>query len=73
MLRNFYSRIRRNYRDPIDMQTVLVNTFHMNSISPVLHKVRTLIASKLSPYFRQPPVIRRSIAIQLEFPWLSKR
>ena len=50
-----------------------MNTFHMNSISPVLHKVRQIIANKLSPYVRQPPVIRRPIAIQLEFPWLSKR
>ena len=45
----------------------------MNAIQPVLQRVRKIIASKLSPYFRQPPVIRRSITIQLEFPWLSKR
>lgn len=45
----------------------------MNSIPPVLRKVRKLIAVKFSPHFRQPPVIRRKIAIQLEFPWLSKR
>ena len=45
----------------------------MNSIPPALHKVFKIIASKLSLHFRQPPVIRRSIAIQLEFPWLSKR
>ncbi len=45
----------------------------MNAIPPVLSKVRKLIAHKLSPYFRPRPVIRRSIAIQLEFPWLSKR
>lgn len=45
----------------------------MNSIPPVLHKVRKLIETIVFPYFRRPPVIRRSIAIQLEFPWLSKR
>lgn len=45
----------------------------MNTIPPVIHKVRKILASKFSPYFRQPPVIRRTIAIQLEFPWLSKR
>jgi hypothetical protein len=45
----------------------------MNAIPLVLHKVRKIILHKLSPYLRQPPVIRRSIAIQLEFPWLSKR
>jgi hypothetical protein len=45
----------------------------MNSITPVLHKVRKIITTKLSPCFRQPQVIRRPIAIQLEFPWLSKR
>ncbi len=45
----------------------------MNSIPPVLRKVRKLIASTFSPHFRQPPVIRRTITVQLEFPWLSKR
>ena len=45
----------------------------MNTIPPILQKVRKMIATKLSPYFRQPPVIRRNITIQLEFPWLSKR
>lgn len=45
----------------------------MNAIPLVLRKVRKLISSRFAPYFRQPPVIRRSIAIQLEFPWLSKR
>jgi hypothetical protein len=45
----------------------------MNSIPPVLHKVRKILVTKLSPYFRQPQVIRRPIAVQLEFPWLSKR
>jgi hypothetical protein len=45
----------------------------MNAIPLVLDKVRKIIRHKLSPYLRQPPVIRRSIAIQLEFPWLSKR
>ena len=50
-----------------------MNTHHMNSIPPVLRKVRKIIATKLSPYFRPQPVIRRRIAIQLEFPWLSKR
>jgi len=48
----------------------------MNSLPPVLpvlHKVRKLIAIKFSPYFRPTPVIRRKIAVQLEFPWLSKR
>ena len=54
-------------------EMVHVNTFHMNSIPPVIQKVRKVIATKLSPYFRQRPVIRRTIAIQLEFPWLSKR
>jgi len=56
--------------------SVHVNTFHMNSLPPVLpvlHKVRKLIAIKFSPYFRPTPVIRRKIAVQLEFPWLSKR
>ncbi|GAA5127573.1 hypothetical protein JIN84_08500 [Luteolibacter yonseiensis] len=45
----------------------------MNSIPPVLYKVRKIIATKLTPYFRQPQVIRRPISVQLEFPWLSKR
>jgi hypothetical protein len=45
----------------------------MNVIQPVLQQFRKIIATKLSPYLRQPPVIRRNIAIQLEFPWLSKR
>ena len=45
----------------------------MNSIPPILHKVRKAISVKFSPFFRHPPVIRRTIAIQLEFPWLSKK
>jgi len=45
----------------------------MNSIPPVLHKVRKIIATKFSPYLKQRQVIRRPITVQLEFPWLSKR
>ena len=45
----------------------------MNSLSPLITKVRKLIETKLSPYYRPRPVIRRRIAVQLEFPWLSKR
>jgi len=45
----------------------------MNSLPPVLHKIRKLIETLVYPYIRRRPVIRRSIAIQLEFPWLSKR
>ncbi len=45
----------------------------MNTFLPLIARVRKLIETKFSPYLRQPPVIRRSIAIQLEFPWLSKR
>lgn len=45
----------------------------MNTFQPLISRVRKFIESKLSMHFRQPPVIRRSIAIQLEFPWLSKR
>ena len=45
----------------------------MNTVPLVLQKVYKIIATKLSPYLRQPPVIRRSITVQLEFPWLSKR
>jgi hypothetical protein len=45
----------------------------MNTFSPLITKVRRLIESKLSPYYRPRPVIRRTIAVQLEFPWLSKR
>lgn len=45
----------------------------MNAIPPVLTKVRKIIATRLSPFLRQPQVIRRPIAVQLEFPWLSKR
>lgn len=45
----------------------------MNVLPLALHKFRKIVSHKLAPYLRQPPVIRRSIAIQLEFPWLSKR
>ena len=45
----------------------------MNTFLPLIARIRKLIETKFSPHFRQPPVIRRSIAIQLEFPWLSKR
>jgi hypothetical protein len=45
----------------------------MNSIPPVIRKVRKVIAVRFSTHFRQPPVIRRKIAVQLEFPWLAKR
>ncbi len=45
----------------------------MNTFLPLIARVRKLIETKFSLHFRQPPVIRRSIAIQLEFPWLSKR
>ena len=57
----------------VDRQSVHVNTFLMNTFLPLIARVRKLIETKFSPRFRQPPVIRRSIAIQLEFPWLSKR
>lgn len=45
----------------------------MNTFMPLIVRVRKLIETKLSPYFGHPPVIRRRIAVQLEFPWLSKR
>ncbi|MEY3896150.1 MAG: hypothetical protein RLZZ214_1670 [Verrucomicrobiota bacterium] len=45
----------------------------MNSISPIVAKLLRAIEIKLSPYFRQRPVIRRRLEQQLEFPWLSKR
>ncbi len=45
----------------------------MNSFLPLIARVRKLLETKVFPHFRQPPVIRRKIAVQLEFPWLSKR
>ena len=66
---NFLANLHRS----IDRQLVHVNTFPMNTFLPLIARVRKLIESKFSLHFRQPPVIRRSIAIQLEFPWLSKR
>jgi hypothetical protein len=45
----------------------------MNTLTPLLAKVLKVIERKFSPYFRQPPVIRRRLEQQLEFPWLSKR
>ena len=46
---------------------------HMNTLPPVIRKVRKLISTRLSPLTRQPQIIRRPISVQLEFPWLSKR
>lgn len=45
----------------------------MNTFIPLLERFRKLVEIKLAPYTRPRPVIRRSIAVQLEFPWLSKR
>ena len=57
----------------LDRRIVHENTFLMNTLMPLVARVRKLIESKLVPYLGQPPVIRRKIAVQLEFPWLSKR
>jgi hypothetical protein len=57
----------------IDSRIVHVNSLRMNIIYPLLAKALRLLETKLSPYFRQPPVIRRPIQEQLEFPWLTKR
>ncbi len=45
----------------------------MNTIYPFFARALQLFETKLIPYFRKPPVIRRPIQEQLEFPWLTKR
>ncbi len=45
----------------------------MNTISLLIAKFLKAIETRISPYFRQQPVIRRRLEQQLEFPWLSKR
>ncbi len=36
-------------------------------------KLLKALETRIFPFFRQPPVIRRRLEQQLEFPWLSKR
>jgi hypothetical protein len=50
-----------------------VNTSRMNAIPPIISKVRKLLATKVSPYFKPHPPRRPRIEVQLEFPWRSKR
>lgn len=45
----------------------------MNTFPPVIAKLLKALETRISPFFRQPPVIRRRLEQQLEFPWLSKR
>ncbi len=57
----------------LDTGIVHANTLHVNTILPLISCVRKLIEAKLPPPFRQPPVRRRQIEIQLVFPWHPKR
>lgn len=46
-----------------------MNTRLVNTILPLLSKVRALLESRLRPQ----PFRRRRIEVQLEFPWSPKR
>ena len=52
---------------------VHVNTFLMNAIQPVISKVRKVLVTRLSPYFKPVLPRRPRIEVQLEFPWQPKR
>jgi hypothetical protein len=45
----------------------------MNTILPLICKVRTLLEQRFPSYLRPRPVRRRRIEVQLEFPWPPKR
>ena len=53
----------------LDIHAVHKNTLRVNTIFPILIKVRALLESRLRPR----PVRRRRIEVQLEFPWSPKR
>jgi hypothetical protein len=45
----------------------------MNTISPILDKVRKIIGARISSRFRAQTTRRRRFEEQLEFPWHAKR
>lgn len=45
----------------------------MNLLKPLFEKILPLLETRYPAWFRRLPSRPRSRAIQLEFPWISKR
>lgn len=57
----------------LDTLLVHANTFRVNIIKPLYQRILPLLEERFPNYFPRRPIIRRKLAIQLEFPWLAKK
>lgn len=53
----------------LDIFTVRANTYLVNTLLPLFHKLRAILESRFHP----TAIRRRRVETQLEFPWRLKR